>query len=244
LGPYEVGKSELARQIVRRFGAGGHYFNARKHADRENLAGAAGLVSNSAGRLIVIDEIHGFADALDLIHAEIDAARYEGKSIGQFLVLGSLSLEAERLVSNRLGTRARIFRLAPIDLSELPTSNGSHAGHAQTTMGDQLEDTTPITPSSSTISMETLWLRGGFPDSLLADSDDASFAWRQDYLSALYARGYAHLNPALAASSVRSFFERIAALQGEILDINNLPQVMRPCLPYFEDLGLIRQLRP
>lgn len=243
VGPYEVGKTELALEIQRRYGGDGLYFNARKQGDRHGLAGDNGAASNSAGKLIVVDEIHDFIDALDLIHAEIDAGRYQGKTVGRFLLLGSLSLEAERLAATKLGTRARVYRLSPIDLLEL-SERHPDTEDARTLPPIEPEATTPIHRSSIAISLETLWLRGGFPASLLANRDDTSYAWRETYLNALCARGYSHLDPALAMSSVRNFLERIAALQGETLDVNSLPRAQRPCLAYFEDLGLIRQLRP
>jgi uncharacterized protein len=241
VGPYEVGKSELAREVVRRFGSNGHYLSARKQGDRERLVGTTGLVSNSAGKLLVIDEIDRFPDALDFIHLEIEAARYEGKTIGRFLVLGARSPEAEMLTSNALGTRAHTFHLAPVHLSDLRTADGPNT---ETMVSFEVEQTAPIARPVTTIPMEALWLRGGFPRSLTASSEDESFSWRQQYLSKLCARGYEHLHPALASSSVYKFLERVAALHGGTLDVNSLPPPMRPCLAYFEDLGLIRQLRP
>jgi len=53
-----------------------------------------------------------------------------------------------------------------------------------------------------------------------------------------------HLNTTLSSSSVRNFWGRIASLQGSQLSSNKLPSEQRPCLSYFDDLGLIRQLQP
>ena len=93
--------------------------DASDERDRTRLAGDFGLVRNSAGKLIVIDEIQGFPTGLDLIRAELEARR-RGRPVGQFLILGSASLETEQLASQRLGTRAETFRLSPIGYAELP----------------------------------------------------------------------------------------------------------------------------
>lgn len=244
VGPYEVGKSVLAQEIVVRFGNNAHYLNARVEYDRLKLDGEAGLICASFGKLVGIDEIHYFPAVLDLIHGEIDAARDGRRQIGQFLMLSSSSLDAEQLVAKKLGTRAHVFRLSPIDVSELPQQFLPNRGGTRTSRADVLEATSPIERENNYIPMETLWLRGGFPQSLLADNDDASFDWRQRYLASLCARGYTHLNSALSASSIQDFLDRIATLQGATLNANKLPPEQRPCLAYFEDLGLIRRLRP
>lgn len=244
VGPYEVGKSVLAHEIVERFGDNAHFLNARDERDRLKLDGEAGLIRNCAGKLVVIDEIHCFPDVLDLMHSEIEAARDMRRQIGRFLVLGSSSLDAEQLVAKKLGTRADVFRLSPIDVSELPQQILPKRGDTRTYQADELEATSPIERANNHISLETLWLRGGFPKSLLADNDEASFHWRQRYLESLCARGYAHLNSALSASSIQDFLDRIATLQGATLNENDLPVAQRPCLDHFDSLGLIRRLRP
>lgn len=244
VGPYEVGKSDLARQIARRFGGGAHYLNGNDEEDRTRLRGDVGLVRSSAGQLIVIDEIHGFPDGLDLIRAELEAARSEARPIGQFLILGSMTIEAQRVAFERLGTRARTYRLSPICLAELPDRQAVASGDARTFKPAEIQATVPIARSNAAIPMQRLWIRGGFPLSLLAEDDAASFTWRTAYLEALCGRGYRHVSPSLSASTVREILMRVAVSQGEPFKVDRSRLEQKACLDYLDDLGLIRQLRP
>jgi predicted AAA+ superfamily ATPase len=244
VGPYEVGKSSLARSIAELFGEGSLYLRGSKPEDRDFLAGKDGVLKNSGGKFVIIDEMHGFPDGFDLIRLEIEDARARGRQIGKFLLLGFASLETEQLAASKLGTRAPVFRLAPFDVSELPGYEPRDIGESRVYGAAEIPNDVPIGIPNDEISLQTLWVRGGFPESLLANDDDASFKWRERYLESLYARGYRHLNTTLSSSSVRNFWGRIASLQGSQLSSNKLPSEQRPCLSYFDDLGLIRQLQP
>jgi uncharacterized protein len=244
VGPYEVGKSVLARAIARDFGVDAHCFNGRDERDRLALGGDDGLLRNSAGKLIVIDEVHGFPDFFDMIHVEIEAARRGGGSIGRFLLLGSSSIDAAQLAARTLGTRIETFRLSPIGLSELRDESEIEFGEARTLAPQDVEATAPVARANIVVSLEQLWLRGGFPESLLATAERQSLAWRQRYLNSLCARGYGHLNPGLSAPSVREFLERLALLQGETINLDKIRVEQRPLIAHFEGVGLVRRLRP
>ena len=242
VGPYEVGKSQLARHLASEFGANSIYLRAGSSRDRQRIEGDDGLVRNSAGKLIVIDEMQNFDSGFDLVRTEIENAHIQQRDVGQFLLLGSGSLETGKLAAIKLGTKALTFHLSPIDVTELP-------GHGPPIVGDtRIEDvpnTVPIAPANDRVSLDTLWMRGGFPGSLLASNEKDSFEWRRRYLSAITARGYERLHTALSPSSVYNFFERVAVAQGQTFNVNNklLPE-QRPCLDHFEDLGLVRRLKP
>lgn len=172
VGPYEVGKSVLARSIVHDFGAGGHCLSGRDERDRLALGGNDGLIRNSAGKLIVIDEVDDYPESLDLIYAEIEAARRCGRQVGRFLLLGSSSIDAAQLAARKLGTRIEACHLSPIDLSELREAGEIDAGEARTLAPDDVAMTAPIGRANDVFSLEQLWLRGGFPDSLVAASEE------------------------------------------------------------------------
>lgn len=244
VGPYEVGKSKLAQDLATEFGEGGVYLKVGAGSDRQQIDSAEGLIRDSIGKLIVIDEIQNFEKGIDLIRAEIESAHENQREVGQFLLLGSASLETERLTSIKLGTRAAVHQLSPIDATELPGYGPSTIERMGVFESGDLPNTEPVAPVNNAISLRTLWMRGGFPKSLLAHGDLDSFEWRQRYLRAICARGYTHLNPALSPSTVKNFFERVAHAQGQTFSIDKLSLEQRPCLAHFEDVGLIRRLPP
>ena len=241
VGPYEVGKSELAGEIARRFGEDAHILNANLDEDRAAMAGAEGLLRKSAGQLLVIDEVHGFPEGLDLIRASLEAARRRHDPPGRFLLLGSDTTRAQRMVAERLGTYAPTYRLSPIGLSDLPVP--LIATETAFVFGEVAE-TSMIAISNEGIELERLWIRGGYPRSLLAQSDADSFSYCGRYIDNLCNRGYAHINPALAGAGIRDIVERIAVNQGEPFKVDRSKLDHKALLDHFEDLGLVRQLRP
>ncbi len=244
IGPYEVGKTRLANSIKIKFGEGALYFDGRIEADRKRLSREDGPLLNSEGKLIIIDEVQHFPLALDLIHAEINAARDQGKAVGNFLILGSSPTDVAVITARRLGTRAQTHQLTPICWDELRRQKNSLAGETQLSSSQEVDATSPLLQPNDSISLERLWLRGGFPNSLFSESELTSFEWRERYVEALCARGYGHINPALAASSVREFLTRVAENQGEMLKNERFRAEQRGLFDHFEDVGLIRRLRP
>jgi predicted AAA+ superfamily ATPase len=241
VGPYEVGKSDLARDIARRFGAGAHIFNASLDADRRAMRRDDGILRNSVSRLVVIDEIHAFPECLDLIRAALDAPDRHARPLGQFLLLGSDVRRTRTLVADRLGTYAPVYTLAPIALDELPDPTLTVAPPIDAV---EIMATSAIALPNDGIELDTLWLRGGLPRSLLAETDAAAFAYREKYLSALAHRDYSHINPALSGTSIRELLQRLAINQGEPFTIDKSRMDQKRLLDHLEDLGLVRQLRP
>ncbi len=75
--------------------------------------------------------------------------RAAGERAGQFLLLGSASLDLMRQASESLVGRVAHVEMAPIDVGEIGGTN---------------------------IAVNRLWLRGGFPESVTAASDRSSLA--------------------------------------------------------------------
>jgi predicted AAA+ superfamily ATPase len=98
-------------------------------------------------KLVVIDEIHRLPDLFETLRGIIDDRRAAGDRAGHFLLLGSASIDLMRQASETLAGRVAYMELAPIDALELPQALAG---------------------------VNRLWIRGGFPDSLLAPDDATS----------------------------------------------------------------------
>ncbi|MDO9065062.1 MAG: AAA family ATPase, partial [Sulfuricella sp.] len=79
----------------------------------------------------------------------------ENRRPGRFLLLGSASPQLLRQTSESLAGRISFHELAPFDVSE-------------------------IKPKKADVGV--FWLRGGYPLSWLAESDEASLAWRESFI--------------------------------------------------------------
>ena len=148
LGPRQVGKTTLARTIAsRRAKSSALYLDLERPTDQRRLQDADTFLRAQAGKLVVIDEIHRAPTLFEILRGIIDDRRAAGERSGHYLLLGSAAIDLMRQASESLAGRVAYVNLEPIDALELP---------------HQVGDT------------DRLWVRGGFPDSVLASNDGAS----------------------------------------------------------------------
>lgn len=67
-----------------------------------------------------------------------------------------------------------------------------------------------------------LWLRGGFPRSYLAASDEASYAWRQAYITTFLERDIPTLGFLIPSALMRRLWMMVAHYHGQILNANEI----------------------
>lgn len=98
---------------------------------------------------------------------------------------------------------------------------------------------------------DELWVRGGFPDSLLAADDGSSFRWRTDFIRTYLERDIPQLGPRIPAETLRRFWTMLAHGQGGLLNAANLARglgvdgkTVARYLDLLVDLLLVRRLPP
>ena len=224
LGPRQVGKTTLARTIAANWPTASVYLDLERPSDRLRLDDADSYLRSQRGKLVILDEIHRAPGVFEILRGIIDANRHAGQRHGQFLLLGSASLELMRQSSETLAGRIAYLDVAAFDIAE--------AGAAA-------------------IEANALWLRGGFPDSLLADSDSQSLAWRRDFIRSYLERDVPMFAPRLPAESIGRLWTMLAHQQGGLLNHARLAAALGVSNPTVQryidllvDLQLARRLRP
>ncbi|MDO8264158.1 MAG: DUF4143 domain-containing protein [Gallionella sp.] len=98
---------------------------------------------------------------------------------------------------------------------------------------------------------EDLWVRGGFPESLLAANAARSLRWRQDFIRTYLERDIPQFGPRIAAETLRRFWGMLAHHQGGLLNTaqfaRNLGVDAKTAASYLDlldDLLLVRRLPP
>lgn len=191
LGPRQVGKTTLARRIANSWPAGSLYLDLERPADRRRLDDADAYLRAQRGKLVVIDEIQRSPNLFEILRGIIDERRAAGERYGHFLLLGSAAIELMRQASETLAGR-----VAYLDLAGLTLAETAPAG----------------------IDADRLWLRGGFPDSLLAEDDTASLAWRRDFIRSYLERDVPMFAPRLPAETLGRLWTMLAHQQGAQLN--------------------------
>lgn len=137
-------------------------------------------------------------------------------------MLGPASIDLLKQSSESLAGRIRYLELAPLDAGEVGRSR-----------------------------LDALWLRGGFPESLLADSDAASLRWRADFIRTYLERDIPQLGPRIPAETLRRLWTMLAHQQGGLLNAAALARALavdgKTVAAYLDlllDLLLVRRLAP
>lgn len=128
-------------------------------------------------------------DIFQILRGLIDRNRRAGRRAGQFLLLGSASIDLLRQSGETLAGRIAYLDMQPVDGLEM-----------------------------SADALETLWLRGGFPDSFLASSDRTSLRWRQDFIRTYLERDIPLLGPRIPAETLWRYWTMLAHHQSGLLN--------------------------
>lgn len=140
----------------------------------------------------------------------------------RFLILGSASQDIIRNVSESLAGRVEFIELSGFDLTELADGN-----------------------------LERLWLRGGFPRSFLAGSENDSLAWREGFIRTFLERDIPQLGINIPATAMRRFWTMLAHAHGQTWNASELGRSMglsdktvRNYLDILAGTYMVRQLQP
>ena len=222
LGPRQVGKTTLAEEIATSFNTETIYLDLESPADQAKLSDAEAYFDLHKGKLIILDEIQRVPELFNILRGVIDRRRREGYKTGQFLILGSASLDLLKQSSETLAGRIAYKELQGFTASETKTAE-----------------------------QDRLWLRGGFPDSFLAKSEEASLRWRQNFITTYLERDVPQFGPRIPAVTLRRLWTMLAHNQGGQINTSKLganlevaSTTAKRYLELLEDLLLIRTLRP
>lgn len=140
----------------------------------------------------------------------------------RFLILGSASPDLSRQSSESLAGRVEFVDLHGFDLQEA----GADAARK-------------------------LWIRGGFPKSYLASSEDDSVAWREGFVRTFLERDLPQFGIRVGAPVMRRFWTMLAHGHGQVWNASALGRALglsdKTVKSYLDDLTqtyMVRQLQP
>ncbi len=116
LGPRQVGKTTLARNLIKKGGRKNVYLDLERPTDQLKLSDAETYLQFHADKCVVLDEIQNLPELFSVLRPLID----EKRKPGRFLLTGSASPELVKGVSESLAGRIAYIELTPVGLTELP----------------------------------------------------------------------------------------------------------------------------
>jgi len=223
MGPRQVGKTTIALNISDTSTA--VYLDLENTLDLQKIRDVSAFHSENRDSLIIMDEVQRVPEIFASLRGIIDKERRRGHKYGQFLFLGSASMDLLRQSSESLAGRIAYLELQGVDALEFDAN----------------------TPEK----LNQLWLRGGFPESLLADSDKDSLSWRRDFIRTYLERDIPLLGPRIPAVTLERFWTMLAHVQGGMTNASQLAKSLEVSsttisryLDLMVDLLLVRRLQP
>ena len=197
------------------------YLDLENPRDVARLADPGRYLELHADRLVILDEIQRIPDLFRVLRGQIDERRRGGRRSRHFLLLGSASDTLLRQSSESLAGRIIYHELPGLDALEVGSEHDS------------------------------LWLRGGFPDSFTARSDAASARWRLNFVRTYLERDIPQFGVRVPAETLRRLWTMLGHRQGGLLNASELARSLDVSVPavtryvgLLADLMLVRRLPP
>lgn len=224
LGPRQAGKTTLAF-AEKAAGPDVVYLDLELPSAQRQLDDPEAYFLAHPNQLIILDEVQRAPDLFAVLRGVIDIRRRQGEVNRQFLLLGSASGVLLQQCSESLAGRVAQLELTPFQPRE-------------------------VFPDGATAAdMNSLWVRGGFPLSWLAQSDASSLTWREAFITTYLEKDIPALGPRIPATTLRRLWTMLAHNQGELLDQSRLAsalavsgQTVGRYIDLLCDLMLVRRL--
>jgi hypothetical protein len=222
LGARQVGKTTLAKTIAK--DRNSIYLDLESPEDLLKLSDPGSYLERHGDKLVILDEIQRVPDLFMVLRGLIDRNRAQGRKSGQFLLLGSASMDLLRQSSESLAGRISYIEMSGLNLLEI---------------GKNRSD------------LQKLWLRGGFPDSYLAPDDGSAMDWLEDLIRTYLERDVPQMGFRVPAIRLRRLWTMLAHLQGESVSYSKLGgnleidgKTVSHYIDILTDLLLVRRLEP
>ncbi len=197
------------------------YLDMQKESDLNKLSEPEIFFASNADKIICLDEIQLVPKLFSVLRSAIDSNRINGK----FILLGSASQELLQHTSESLAGRIGMLHLSPFLINEL----------------NYLES----------FNLHKFWLRGGFPNSYLADNDENSAIWLENYIRTYIERDIPQLGFQIPALQLRRLLTMCAHNQGQQLNLSKLAEslglthpTIRRYIDLLEQTFIVRTIPP
>ncbi|MHB8722835.1 MAG: ATP-binding protein, partial [Steroidobacteraceae bacterium] len=207
--------------LVRHF-VDARYFDLERPSDLQIFSGDIEYALQNLKEPLILDEAQTLPALYPVLRSMIDEKRRKN---GRFFLLGSVSPKLLTSISESLAGRVGILELTPFIYPEIAGRRG--------------------------MKLENLWLRGGYPDALLARNSASWQAWQEAYLRTFIERDIARHQLNLSSAEVRRLLTMLAHSHGGLLNNSTLGRslgysyhTIQSILDLFTGYFLVRRLQP
>ncbi|MBT3227014.1 MAG: ATP-binding protein [Deltaproteobacteria bacterium] len=219
LGVRQCGKTTLARMLRPTW----RYYDLERHQDYNLIAEDFEFFIKENPHSVIIDEAQRYPQLFQELRGVIDADR---RKKNRFILTGSSSLELIKNVSESLAGRVGIIELGTFKINEiydLPLPD------FYTIFKQKINDETKqwlknLKQPVNHDQMMAIFLKGGYPEPVLENSDRFFQSWMENYYQTYVQRDIRSLFPRLDLVKYQRFISMLSSLNGTII---NRSQVSR-----------------
>jgi predicted AAA+ superfamily ATPase len=207
--------------LVRHF-IDARYFDLERPSDSQVFETDAEYALQRLKGPLILDEAQTLPKLFPVLRSIIDDAR---RKPGQYYLLGSVSPVLVKGISESLAGRIGILELTPFLYGEVAGRRG--------------------------VGINTLWLRGGYPDAFLARTMGGWRDWHESYVRTFIERDIARHQLSLSAADIRRLLTMLAHQHGGLLNHSDLGRslgcsyhTIQAALDLFVGYFIVRRLEP
>jgi predicted AAA+ superfamily ATPase len=219
LGARQTGKTTLTKQIA----PDSYYLDLEKPSHINQFRHDPEFFFEQHPKNLIIDEAQSYPEVFNILRGVIDENRNEN---GRFLITGSSSPDILHHTADSLAGRVGIIELGTLKANEyytLPLSPFYQIFQQKLTK-ELLNFNGP--PPLSTTELQHVWLKGGYPQPLLATSDYEYFQWMENYQATYINRDIAALFPKLNKIAYQRFLSFLSQLSSTIVNKSELARAI------------------
>lgn len=221
LGPRQVGKTTLVKSLMKQLNKSSIYFDLEIAEDYETLANNTTWVIDNNRDKTIV--IDEIQRYLPLL-PQLRGLIDRERVAGRFILLGSASPIFLQKSSESLAGRVAYHELSPISYSEITQKNITENVH---------------------------WLRGGFPDALLAPTDIFWSKWQQNFIKTYIEQDLSNLGMSNQPILTNNFLRMISHVHGSLLNYSMIANslgithtTVQRYVDILEQAFLVRRLEP
>ena len=213
LGSRQCGKTTLAKMVRPEW----HYIDLEKGSDLDLLIRDFDFFFEQHPDQLIIDEAQASPELFKELRGVIDADRSRK---GRFILTGSSSPELSKQISESLAGRVAIIEIGTLKMNErmkvpLP---GIYSMLDRLPVEEHLAQFKALPVPFDTPQVMNHFLKGGYPEPVVEDSDEFLAQWMGHYQQTYIQRDIRRLFPALNIENYRRFITMLSELSGTIIN--------------------------
>lgn len=218
IGARQTGKTTLAKQLRPNW----RYLDLENPNDFDQLSHDPLLYFLQYPDDIIIDEAQSYPKLFEILRGIIDRHRQQK---GRFILTGSSSPELTKLISESLAGRVAVVEISTLKINEYYQKPLSPFYEL---FNDKLSKESIITGKApySINETKTVWLKGGYPEPIIANNEIFYEQWMENYYTNYIYRDISKLFPKLNKIKYQRFIKMLGKLSGTIINRSDLARAL------------------